>query len=205
MQSPHVRARGRLSLRRSRTILSELPFEVPLFGCTLSRVCGPPHSAIAWRNFSVARVTWKRRNRRPDTARVSIYWILPDSFKPLAPYGFGRNSLERRRESNSRSQLGKQMFTPLGWREQLVPEMVSWSLRTLDFCRSVTGRLRRVRGLVRRRTPSCSPLISRSRPRSLVPTARISGFITSPTSFRRRSRCLPPLVQGPAGSKSAPP
>jgi len=41
-------------------------------------------------------------------------------------------------------------FTPLVGREQLVPEM-SWSLRTLDFCRSALG-ASRVRGLVRRRT-----------------------------------------------------
>jgi len=96
------------------------------------------------------------------------------------------------------------MFTPLGWREQLVPEMVSWSLRTLIFVvRSLGAFAAFADSFGVGRPPAVHDLAIAAE--ELVPTARISGFITSPTSFRRRSRCLPPLVQGPAGSKSAPP
>jgi hypothetical protein len=57
MQSPYVRARAWLSLWWSCSILPELPFGVHLFGCTLSRLRGPPHSAIAKRNLWVPYVT----------------------------------------------------------------------------------------------------------------------------------------------------
>jgi len=62
-------------------------------------------------------------------------------------------------------------------------------IKNIGFLSFGTGALRRVRDSfgVGRLLQSIDLAIAAE---ELVPTARISGFITSPTRFRRRSRCF---------------
>jgi len=203
MQSPHVRARGDCHsggvVRFSRNSRSKSHFRLYFVASVR-----PPHSAIAWRNFSVARVTWKRRNRRPDTARSAFIGYCRTRLNPWRLMGL-EGILWSGDENRTRVLSLEADVHAIRLERTVSPGdgfVVIKNIGFLSFGHWAPS--------PRSRTRSASDALLQSidlaiAARSLVPTARISGFITSPTSFRRRSRCLPPLVQGPAGSKSAPP
>jgi hypothetical protein len=79
MQSPHVRTRDQLSFWWSCSNPSKFAVGAKVFGCSLSRVRGSAHVAIAWRNFSVACVIrnakalppWLRRGG-PNESLVAV-------------------------------------------------------------------------------------------------------------------------------------